>query len=102
MAVSDTFTVLGDATRRQIIAFLSDGEYRAGEIAEQFNISAPAISQHLKTLKSAGLVTMRPHRQQRLYSLNRVAVGEACVWLMRIGGFADDGARGMDERGPKT
>ena len=43
MAVSDTFAVLGDATRRQIVAFLADGEYPAGEIAERFNISAPAI-----------------------------------------------------------
>lgn len=101
MAVSDTFTVLGDATRRQIVAFLSDGEYPAGEIAEQFNISAPAISQHLKTLKKSGLVTMRPHRQQRLYSINRVALGEAAVWLMRIGGFEREGAA-MDERNPRA
>jgi DNA-binding transcriptional ArsR family regulator len=96
MAVSDTFTVLGDPTRRQIVAFLADGEYPAGEIAEQFNISAPAISQHLKTLKASGLVNMRPNRQQRLYSVNQKALGEAAVWLMKMGGFWDERVAAMN------
>ena len=97
MSVSDTFAVLGDPVRRQIVAFLADGEYPAGEIAEQFNISAPAISQHLRTLRLAGLVTMRPNRQQRLYSVNHQALGEAAVWLMRMGGFWSERLAAMDE-----
>jgi DNA-binding transcriptional ArsR family regulator len=96
MSVSDTFAVLGDPTRRQIVAFLSDGEYAAGEIAEQFNISAPAISQHLRALRLAGLVKVRPDRQRRLYSVHQQALGEAAAWLMRMGGFWNERLAAMD------
>ncbi|MBN9318231.1 MAG: hypothetical protein BGN86_11030 [Caulobacterales bacterium 68-7] len=102
MAVSDTFAVLGDPTRRQIVAFLADGEFPAGEIADQFNVSAPAISQHLRALRLAGLVSVRPNRQQRLYSVNHQALGEAAIWLMRMGGFWNERLAAMDEAVTKT
>jgi len=87
MSVSSTFEVLADPTRRQIIAFLADGEAPVRDIVEQFTSSAPAISQHLKVLRDAGLVTVRPAAQQRFYSVNRIALAECAAWLMKMGGF---------------
>ena len=86
MSVSSTFEVLADPTRRQIVAFLAEGEAPAGEIAAQFNSSAPAVSQHLKVLRDAGLVVVRPDAQRRFYSLNRLVLVEAAEWLVRMGG----------------
>ena len=86
MSVSSTFEVLADPTRRQIVAFLAEGEAPAGEIAAQFNSSAPAVSQHLKVLRDAGLVAVRPDAQRRYYSLNRLVLVEAAEWLVKMGG----------------
>ena len=87
MSVSTTFEVLADPTRRQIVAFLAEGESPVRDIVEQFNTSAPAISQHLKVLREAGLVFVRPDAQRRIYSVNRTALAESAAWLMRMGGF---------------
>ena len=86
MSVSTTFEVLADPTRRQIVAFLAEGEAPAGEIASQFNSTPPAISQHLKVLRGAGLVVVRPDAQRRYYRLNRAALIEAAEWLVTMGG----------------
>ncbi len=86
MSVSTTFEVLADPTRRQIVAFLAEGEAPAGEIAAQFNSSPPAVSQHLKVLRDAGLVVVRPDAQRRFYRLNRAAMIEAAEWLVKMGG----------------
>lgn len=51
------FEALASTTRRKILAYLSDSELTAGEIAERFEISKPAVSQHLSVLENAGLVT---------------------------------------------
>jgi len=96
MPVSTTFEVLADPTRRQIVAFLADGESPVADIAGQFNTTAPAISQHLKVLRKAGLVSMRPQAQRRLYSVNRVALAESAAWLMRMGGFWNDQLEGLE------
>ena len=87
MSVSATFEVLADPTRRQIVAFLADSESPVRDIVDQFNSSAPAISQHLKVLREAGLVSVRPAAQQRFYSVNRIALAECAAWLMQMGGF---------------
>jgi DNA-binding transcriptional ArsR family regulator len=85
MSISATFEALGDPTRRQIVAFLADGESPVAEIASQFNASGPAVSQHLKVLRDAGLVKVRPERQRRLYSLNAATLSEAAAWLLMMG-----------------
>jgi DNA-binding transcriptional ArsR family regulator len=100
MPVSTTFEVLADPTRRQIVAFLADGESPVRDIVDQFNSSPPAISQHLKVLRQAGLVSMRPEAQRRLYSVNRLALAEAAAWLMRMGGFWSEQLESL-ERGLK-
>jgi len=61
---------LGDATRRAILARLSRGPMPVGELARGFPVSRPAISQHLRILKDAGLVVDRPEGNRRLYGLN--------------------------------
>jgi len=61
---------LGDATRRAIIARLLDGPLPVGELASEFPISRPAISQHLRVLKDAALVIDVPMGNQRVYELN--------------------------------
>jgi DNA-binding transcriptional ArsR family regulator len=86
LSVSTTFAALGDPTRRQIMAFLAQGEASAGEIAEQFNVTFGAVSQHLKVLKDAGLVTVRAAAQQRFYRVCSPPLAEAAAWLVRTAG----------------
>ena len=61
---------LGDATRRAIVARLAEGPLAVGELAAGFPISRPAISQHLRVLKTAGLVVDRAAGTRRMYELN--------------------------------
>jgi DNA-binding transcriptional ArsR family regulator len=61
---------LGDATRRAILARLRDGPLAVGELAHDFPVSRPAISQHLRVLKDANLVVDRACGNRRLYQLN--------------------------------
>ncbi len=83
----DTFTVLADPTRRQIIESLCMGERTFGEIAEQFEISRPAVSQHLKVLREADIVTVRAEAQRRIYGLNNVGLDEVDEWLQNVRRF---------------
>ena len=65
---------LGDATRRAIVERLLNGPLAVGEIAREFPMSRPAISQHLRVLKRASLVVDRPTGTRRLYELNPTGV----------------------------
>ncbi len=64
------YKAIADDTRRKILEYLSQGETAAGELASKFDISKPAISNHLKILKEADIVNERKVKQNRLYSLN--------------------------------
>jgi DNA-binding transcriptional ArsR family regulator len=68
-------TALGDPTRRAIFELLADGPRPVGEIASQLPVTRPAVSQHLKVLKQAGLVTDHASGTKRLYQLNPEAIG---------------------------
>lgn len=61
---------LGDATRRGILERLLNGPLPVGQIAESFAVTRPAISQHLRILEAADLVTARPYGTRRVYQLN--------------------------------
>ena len=78
---------LSDPTRREIVEMLAGKELPAGAIASRFDMSAPAVSQHLKVLKDAKLVTVRADAQRRLYSLNKEGFEEMDEWLNRIRRF---------------
>ena len=77
----DTFTALADPTRRHIIETLAAGEASFGELAERFEMSRPAVSQHLKVLRDAGIVASRADAQRRIYSLNDGSLDELETWL---------------------
>ena len=83
----ETITALSDPTRLKIIEMLAGKELSAGVIASRFDMSAPAVSQHLRVLKDAKLVTVRADAQRRLYSLNREGFEEMDEWLQRIRRF---------------
>jgi DNA-binding transcriptional ArsR family regulator len=72
---------LGDPTRRAVLKLLRRGPMSVGDIAGKFEISRPAISQHLRVLKDAGLVTDTPVATQRLYEINRDAFRSLREWL---------------------
>ena len=64
------FTALGDGTRRAIFELLADGPQPVGAIAEQLPVIRPAVSQHRKVLKEAGLVIDRRNGTRRLYEVD--------------------------------
>ena len=75
------FSAIADPTRRAILDTLRRGEHSAGDIAALFPVSRPAISRHLRVLRTAGLVTERPVAQSRLYSLNPEPLKDVEKWL---------------------
>src|SRR3954466_1549367 len=72
---------LADPTRRRIVELLAQRDRTAGEIVDEFDMSAPAISQHLNVLREAGLVTTRAEGQSRIQALNPDGLGELGDWL---------------------
>ena len=78
---------LSDPTRQRIVEMLAAGALSSGEIAGRFSLSPPAISQHLKALKQARLVTVRADRQKRIYTLDPEGVAEVSAWVDRIKAF---------------
>jgi DNA-binding transcriptional ArsR family regulator len=96
MSLAAAFHAMGDPTRRRIVAFLAEGEAPVAAIAGEVALSQPAISQHLKVLREAGLVKVRPQAQQRLYSVNADELAEAGAWLMRMAGFWHDRLDALD------
>jgi DNA-binding transcriptional ArsR family regulator len=83
----DSLTALADPTRRQIIEMLSRGERAAGDIADKFAISAPAISQHLKVLREAKLVRVRVEAQRRIYRIDPDGLDQIDTWLRHVRQF---------------
>lgn len=82
-----SLAALSDPTRRRIIELLATEEHTAGELVAEFDMSAPAISQHLKILRDSGLVQVRPEGQSRVYAVNPAGFEELDAWLHRMHGF---------------
>jgi len=78
---------LADPIRRQIVEMLADRERDAGELAAVFPVSRPAVSRHLRVLREAGLVRVRPQAQRRVYALDPRPLEELARWLERYRGF---------------
>ena len=81
------FAALADPTRQRIVEMLAEREIAAGEIAGRFDMTPPAVSQHLKILRTAGLVRVRAHGQRRMYALDATALHEMDAWLERFRRF---------------
>jgi DNA-binding transcriptional ArsR family regulator len=77
------FAALADDTRLGIVDELSKGERAVGDLVARFGISQPGISQHLRVLRDAGLVRVRPQAQRRLYSLEPEGFKVIELWLER-------------------
>jgi len=71
---ADGWGALADGRRRAIVAFLAERPRSVGELAAEMPVSRPAVSQHLKVLKDAGLVSEHPEGTRRIYQLNPVAL----------------------------
>jgi DNA-binding transcriptional ArsR family regulator len=78
---AEAFTALGDPTRRAIFESLADQPRAVGEIARELPVSRPAVSQHLKVLKGAGLVTDRAVGTRRIYAVDPAGVGALRAYL---------------------
>lgn len=78
---------LADPTRRRIVELLARRERSTGELVDEFDVSAPAISQHLNVLRTAGLVTTRAEGQSRIQSLNPAGLDELGAWLEKTRAF---------------
>jgi DNA-binding transcriptional ArsR family regulator len=83
----DTFIALADPTRRQIIESLAAGDASFGTLAEKFEMSRPAVSQHLKVLRDSGIVAVRADAQRRIYSLNDDGLKDLDDWLGKVRGY---------------
>jgi DNA-binding transcriptional ArsR family regulator len=81
---SERFAALADPTRREIFERLSRKPMAVGEIAEGLPVSRPAVSQHLKVLKDAGLVTMRSEGTRNVYQIDFRAIASMRAYLDRF------------------
>ncbi|HZU60546.1 MAG TPA: metalloregulator ArsR/SmtB family transcription factor [Solirubrobacteraceae bacterium] len=84
MTYQATLTALGDPTRRAIFERLADGPSAVGELARDLPVSRPAVSQHLKVLKEAGLVLDRPDGNRRIYQVDPEGIAMLREYLDRF------------------
>lgn len=79
------FDILGDPVRRRILELLADGEETAGAVSavigDEFGISQPGVSQHLRVLRESGFATVRPEGTRRIYAVRPEALHEVDEWL---------------------
>ncbi len=85
------FDVLGDPVRRRILELLADGELTSGAVCaviqQEFGISQPAVSQHLRVLREAGFATVRAAGTRRLYAVDPGPMRDVDAWLDRFRRF---------------
>ncbi|RIX60597.1 ArsR family transcriptional regulator [Paenibacillus nanensis] len=82
--MNDAFKALADPTRRKILDLLKQSDLTAGEIAEQFDMTKPSISNHLNILKQAELVWVERQGQNMVYSLNTTVFQDVMKWILDI------------------
>jgi DNA-binding transcriptional ArsR family regulator len=96
--LSSTFAALADPTRREILGRLAEGEATVNELAEPFPISVQAVSQHLKVLEQAGLITRGRTAQLRPSRLRAAPLEDAVEWLEKYRPFWEDSFDRLEER----
>jgi DNA-binding transcriptional ArsR family regulator len=102
MAYETALAVLADPTRRQVFERLRTGSRPVNKLAQGLPVSRPAVSQHLKVLKDAGLVEERSEGVRRIYSLRREGLLELREWLDSFWGDALDAFKLEAERSYKA
>ena len=86
MGIQNTMKALADPTRREILNLLKSGRRAAGEIAEHFTMSAPAVSKHLNLLKEAELIRDCRVGKHVYYELNASVLEEVLLWITELKG----------------
>lgn len=86
LGLNDTMKALSDPTRRAILNLLKEGSKSAGEIGENFDMTAATVSHHLSTLKKAGLVSESKEKNFVYYSLNASVLEEVLLWVKELHG----------------
>jgi DNA-binding transcriptional ArsR family regulator len=81
MPASATIGVIAEPSRRRILDMLREGEQPVGALVARLTLSQPAVSKHLRVLRDAGLVEVRPDAQRRLYRLRPDPLAELDEWL---------------------
>jgi DNA-binding transcriptional ArsR family regulator len=84
---NDVFHAIAHPARRAILATLKDGEYAASELAEPFDMTFAAISQHLRVLEQAELVSVRREGRNRIYRLNPKPLRDVESWIDEFAAF---------------
>jgi DNA-binding transcriptional ArsR family regulator len=102
MAYGNALAVLADPTRRKVFERLRSGPRPVNVLAAGLPVSRPAVSQHLKVLKQAGLVEERSEGVRRIYSLRREALVELRAWLDSFWGDALEAFRLEAEKSHPT
>ena len=97
MGITETFQVLSDPIRRDILLFLKEDRKNAGEIANYLGISPAALSYHLKILKKAGLLMEYKQKNYVYYELNIGALQELVLWVHQFCGEKACGNEAADE-----
>ena len=104
------FDVLGDPVRRRILELLAEGEHASGEvvavIADEFGITQPAVSMHLRVLRESGFASTRAEGARRIYALETGPLAEVDAWLapfrafweQRLDALGTEVARGKHRR----
>jgi DNA-binding transcriptional ArsR family regulator len=96
--LSSTFAALADPTRRAILGRLAEGEATVGELAEPFPMSLQAVSNHLRVLEQAGLISRERSAQFRRSRLEGARLKEAVDWLDRYRRFWEASFDRLEER----
>ena len=104
MAYDNALAALADPTRRLVFERLRAGPQPVTAIARGLPVSRPAVSQHLKVLKEAGLVKDRPEGTRRVYSIDPLGLGELRRWLDQfwdeaLAAFQEEVERGAKDKG---
>jgi DNA-binding transcriptional ArsR family regulator len=107
MAYGNALAALADPTRRTVFERLKRGPHAVAEIARGMPVSRPAVSQHLKVLKEAGLVADRPEGTRRVYYIDPNGLGALRQWLdqlwdQALAAFQAEVERGAHETGEKS
>ncbi|GJL93047.1 ArsR/SmtB family transcription factor [Hyphococcus sp.] len=84
------FRALADPTRRAIISMLSAGPRPIAEIADEFEMTRPAVAKHLAILREGGLIAVEPKGRERINRLNPAALKTAADWINHFDQFWDD------------
>lgn len=92
----DIFDVLADATRRDLLTRLRDGEATVGQLVTALGSTQPTVSKHLAQLRDAGLVTVREDGRHRYYSVQPAALEPVADWVAQFGADATPGADDED------